>query len=418
MPVQGEQGEQGEGQDLSRRVAVLALSLVFGACLSSGTPRFAAASAESPIDWEAHLDLVQVSRTDQINSNFFSFAENPFHAIRLRLLADGRIQEHISAFAEILSDDGRAPRLYGGFVRFSDPKGRDIHLEAGKIPMHVGAFPNRSDASRNNLIGSPLVYQYHLDVRDDQVPVRPEDIVANQGRGYFTNYAAGGLTGLGYPGTGQALSVLYENCWDVGAVVVGTARPFEFALGATNGTVGSMVSTDDNDGKQLLGRVGLAPAPWVRAGVSAARGPYLSRALEDGALPARKNADDYNQVFAGGDLELSYDRAVVYGEYVWNRFEQPWVGDLDLRAWYAEGKVTVLPGWYVAGRYSRVAFDDLTLAGGRAVAWDAPIWRREIGIGFKPSKMLLAKLVHQETHTETVPRRVEAFMAAQLAVVF
>jgi hypothetical protein len=361
---------------------------------------------------------VEVSRTDQINSNFFSFGENPFHAVRLRLLADGKIHEHVTAFAELLSDDGHAPRLYGGFVRLSDPKGRDVHLEIGKIPMHVGAFPNRSDASRNNLIGSPLIYQYHVDVRDDQVPVRPEDIVANQARGYFSDYYRNGaLSGVGYPGTGQALSVLYENCWDVGAVVVGTAAPFEFAFGATNGTVGSMVTTDDNDGKQVLGRIGVSPAPWVRAGVSGARGPYLNRILED-ELPAGRKVDDYNQVFAGGDLELSYDRAIVYGEYVWNRYEQPFVGNLDLRGWYTEGKITVLPGWYVAGRYSRILFDDLRLSSGGLAAWDAPLWRREIGVGFKPSKMLLAKLVHQETHTETAPRRVEAFMAAQLAVVF
>jgi len=358
-----------------------------------------------------------VTQTDQINSNFFSFGENPFHAIRLRLLADGKIHEHVSAFAELLSDDGRAPRLYGGFVRLSDPKGRDIHIEVGKIPMHVGAFPNRSDASRNSLIGSPIPYQYHVDIRDDQLPVAPEDIVANRGRGYFTNYATPGLSGTGYSGLGQALSVLYENCWDFGAVLVGTASPFEFAAGVTNGTVGSMVSTDNNDGKQILGRLGFAPAPWIRAGVSGARGPYLFRQLDDD-LPAGHEVDDYHQVFAGADLELSYDRAIFTGEYVWNRFEQPFLGNLDLDSWYAEGKVTVLPGWYVAGRYSRMLFDEVDLTAGGVARWDAPLWRREIGIGFKPSKVLLAKLVHQETHIETVPRRVEAFLAAQLAVVF
>jgi len=358
-----------------------------------------------------------VTQTDQIRSNGFSFRENPFHALRLRLLANGRVHEHISAFAELLSDDGRAPRLYGGFVRLSDPKGRDVHLEMGKIPLHVGAFPNRSAASRNSLIGSPIVYQYHVDVRDDQIPVRPEDIVANRGRAFRTDYASTGLTGLGDPEDGQALSVLYENCWDFGAVVVGTAAPLEFAIGATSGTVGSMVETDTNDGKQVLGRIGIVPAPWLRAGVSAARGPYLMRELNE-HLPAGRDENDYNQVFAGADLELSYDRAVLSGEYVWNRFEQPFVGDLDLTSWFAEGKVTVIPGWYVAGRYSRMLFDDLTLADGRAVSWDAPLWRHEFGIGFKPSKMLLAKLVHQETHIETVPRRVEAFVAAQLSVVF
>ncbi|HLQ66111.1 MAG TPA: hypothetical protein VK123_02655 [Candidatus Limnocylindrales bacterium] len=298
-------------------------------------------------------------------------------------------------------------------MRLSDPKGRDINLELGKIPLHVGAFPNRSDASRNSLIGSPIVYQYHVDVRDDQIPTQTDQIVANRGRGYFTNYAPG----TGYNGSGQALSVLYENCWDFGAVVVGTSSPFEFAAGVTNGTVGSMVGTDTNDGKQVLGRIGIVPAPWLRAGVSAARGPYLIRQLDD-ELPAGRKIDDYNQVFAGGDLEVSYDRAVVTGEYVWNRFQQPYVGNLDLRSWYAEGKVTLIPGWYVAGRYSRMIFDDLRLSGGGLASWDAPLWRREIGIGFKPSKMLLAKLVHQETHIATAPRRVDAFMAAQLSVVF
>jgi hypothetical protein len=63
-------------------------------------------------------------------------------------------------------------------------------------------------------------------------------------------------------------------------------------------------------------------------------------------------------------------------------------------------------------------FNDLILSNGLAEPWDAPLWRQEIGLGFKPSKMLLAKLIHQETHIATTPRRVESFMAAQLSVVF
>jgi hypothetical protein len=357
-----------------------------------------------------------VTRSDQINTNFFNFGENPFHAVRIRLLATGRVHEHITAFAELLSDDADAPRLFGGFVRLSDPGGRDLHVEVGKIPLHIGAFPNRSYAIKNNLIGSPLVYQYKIDVRDDQLPTEPEDLAANRGRGFFTSFLGPGLSGVGSD-DGSALPILYENCWDFGAVFLGTASPAEFAVGITNGTAGAPVNTDNNDGKQVLGRVGLVPAPWVRLGVSAARGAYLIRDLEDD-LPAGRTVTDYNQVLAAADLELSYDRAVVYGEYVWNRFEQPFVGDLDLASWYLEGKVALLPGWYVAGRYSRLTFDEITLTGGSVTRWDAPVWRREIGIGFKPSKMLLAKLVHQETHVEVTPRHVEAFMAAQLAVVF
>lgn len=360
---------------------------------------------------------METTHPDKISTDFFNFGENPFHSIRLRLLANAEVHRNVSAFVELLSDDAHEPRLYGGFVRLSDPKGRDIHLEVGKIPLHVGAWPNRSYASKNNLIGSPLAFQYHTDIRDDQLPTRGEDLVANRGRGYFTNYAGGSLTGVGYPGTGGVMTILYDNCWDFGAVVLGTAAPFEFALGATNGTVGMFQGTDDNDGKQVLGRLGFVPAPWIRVGVSGARGPYLNRILEDELKPGQK-IDDFNQILGAGDLELSYDRAVFYSEYVWSRYQQPYVGDLDLASWYFEGKVTILPGWYVAGRYSRLEFDEVALAGGGVARWDAPLWRSEVGIGFKPSKQLVAKLVHQETHIETEPHRVDAFLATQLSVVF
>ena len=319
----------------------------------------------------------------------------------------------MSAFVELLSDDANSPRVFGAFARLSDPKGRDIHLELGKIPLHTGAFPNRSYASKNNLISSPAMYQYHCNVRDDQIPGQTDDLVANRGRGYFTNYAAG----LGSPGDGHSVPILYDNCWDFGAVVIGTASPVEFAIGATNGTVGDPVNTDVNDGKQVLGRLGFVPAPWIRAGVSGSRGAYLFRSLEE-FLPAGKKITDYNQIMGGADLELSYGRGLVYAEYIKNRFESPLVEDLDLDAWYIEGKITVFPGWYVAGRYDRILFDEVTLTGGGVGRWDAPLWRREVGIGFKPSKNLLAKLVHHETQIETTPRRVDVFMAAQLALVF
>lgn len=263
------------------------------------------------------------------------------------------------------------------------------------------------------MISSPAIYQYHTNLRDDELPATTDQLVANRGNGYFTFYGSG----LGSPGDGHGVPVLYDNCWDFGAVVLGTAAPVEFAFGATNGTVGNPVNTDSNDGKQVLGRIGVVPAPWIRAGISGSRGAYLPRSLE-GFLPAGAKITDYNQIMTGADLELSYGRGIVYAEYIKNRFESPYVEDLDLDAWYIEGKVTVLPGWYVAGRYDRILFDEVGVSGGGVGRWDAPLWRREVGIGFKPSKSLLAKLVHHETVLETTPRTVEAFVAAQLALVF
>ncbi len=386
---------------------ILAMSLAArGECGSVG-----------PVNFQGSLDLVEASRPAQIEINKLNFGENPFHTARIRLFADAPIQEHVHVFTEFLyDDDTMRARLFGGFVRLSDPKGRDLHLEVGKLPLHLGAYPNRSYAQKNSLIGAPLMYQYHTDIRNDQVPTRGEDIVANRGLGHSTSYMGAGLTGVGYS-NGHALPVLYENCWDFGAVAIGTVAPLELALGVTNGTAAAPVMSDDNDGKQVLARLGFVPAPWLRAGVSGARGPYLRSNLNED-MPAGRTVDEYMQDLASADLELSYGHGVLYSEYLVNRFESPFVGNLDLKSWYVEGKWTVLPGWYVAARFDRMIFGDVALASGGVAGWDAALWKREIGIGFKPSTRLVAKLVHQESRVNVSPAIVRAFAAAQLAVAF
>lgn len=396
------------------RITRLLLALTLGGCF---IPHGAASASPHPVTFEGHLDLVEVSRVKQDGINTQNFGENPFHTTRIRLFADAPIQDHVHAFTEFLYDDGTGrPRLFGGFVRVSDPKGRDVHLEIGKIPLHLGAYPNRAYAPRNNLIGAPLMYQYHTDLRTDQVPTRGEDIVANRGKGYASTYIGSGLTGLG-KFNGRAIPVLYENCWDFGAVLIGTASPIEFAAGVTNGTAGDPVMSDNNDGKQILARLGFVPAPWMRAGASVSRGPYLHGDLDD-VLPQGSSVGEFMQDVAAADLELSYGRGVFYSEYLYSRFESPFVGNLDLRAWYFEGKWTILPGWYVAGRFDRMTFEDIALSSGGVAAWDADLWKRELGIGFKPSKQLVAKLVHQESRINVSPPLVRAFAAAQLSVTF
>ena len=223
-----------------RRALFLAIALGSMLGLTAGR---GACEAVGPVNFSGELDLVGLSRRGQEYVNVLNYGENPFHTARIRLFADAPIQDHVHVFTEFVYDDGISlARLFGGFVRISDPKGRDLHLEAGKIPLHIGAFPNRSYAPKNALIGAPLLYQYHTDLRDDQVPVRAEDLVANRGRGYFTSYLTPGLTGLGYTG-GRTMTLLYENCWDFGVAVLGTVAPLEFAAGVTNGAAGDRDAT-------------------------------------------------------------------------------------------------------------------------------------------------------------------------------
>ena len=70
--------------------------------------------------------------------------------------------------------------------------------------------------------------------------------------------------------------------------MIGSSRPVEYALGVMTGTPGwGTTSQEENGGKSLLGRVGLAPIPSLRFGVSAAAGPYLIEPLTPTCEPTR-----------------------------------------------------------------------------------------------------------------------------------
>ena len=397
------------------RPAVWGLAALCHLCALGGIPGSAAAMPS--VDLHGSLDLVETTGDeDRIDANSIGPGENPFHTTHIRLQASALVSPNVEALLDASYEDGSYARLVGGFVRLSDPGGMDLHLEVGKIPLHIGSFPDRATAQKNSLIGVPLMYQYRTDLRTDQVPVRAEDLVANRGLGASADYRSAGLTGLGgYEG--HSVPVLYEDYWDFGAVVVGSVEPFEFAMGVTNGTAADPQATDDNDGKQVLARVGVEPRPWIRAGLSASRGPYLYNDLAE-VLPAGRHVTDYNQTLAGGDLELSHGHGVLDAEYLWSRFDSPTLGGLDVRSWYAEGKFTVLPGWYVAARYDRMMFGDVHVSSGALESWDADVWRQEIGIGYKPTRNIVAKLVHQETHIATSPARTLPFAALQVSASF
>ncbi|HEY2924363.1 MAG TPA: hypothetical protein VGJ98_05285, partial [Candidatus Eisenbacteria bacterium] len=80
-----------------------------------------------PVNFEGNLDLVFVARVGQEAINTQNFAEKPFNNARIRLHADAPVHDHVHVFTQFFYDDGNMKaRLFGGFVRLSDPKGRDL----------------------------------------------------------------------------------------------------------------------------------------------------------------------------------------------------------------------------------------------------------------------------------------------------
>ena len=83
---------------------------------------------------------------------------------------------------------------------------------------HVGP---RTYSDKNPLVGSPLMYQYHT-------------LLWYRFRPTPTRYCRGRPGPVrrrlrARPGGGRGMPIVYDSCWDFGAVVTGSARPFEFS---------------------------------------------------------------------------------------------------------------------------------------------------------------------------------------------
>jgi hypothetical protein len=218
------------------------------------------------------------------------------------------------------------------------------------------------------------------------------------------------------------MPIIYDQWWDFGAAFLGSARPFEFAVGFVNGSPGfPNPGVDHTPGKSVMGRLGLAPMPSLRFGVSGSYGPYLDDGVEGSLSPGQK-VGDFNQVLAMADVELSTGHAEFHAEGFSNMWETPTVGDLGVKGGYAELKYALPAGFYVAGRYDVMRFDDVVDSTGTALSWDADVDRLEVGAGYRVTKGVIAKVTYQRNELQPPDPALEAevldVFGGQLSVAF
>ena len=395
-----------------RRVIAAVLAAAFS------LPLLAAPAAGADVRIRGLVDLVASNRGIGLESNWFNYGDSDFDAYRLRFFAEGAANDKLEVYTQFLYTDAAPARALGAYVSYAPAPERDFHLWAGKIPWIVGTFPPRAYSNKNPLVSTPLVYQYHTTLRADQIVPTVDDLLSKAGRGQY---------GISYvPGSSnmRGLSVVYELCWDFGVAALGSLRPLEFSVGATNGTPGRMNSAqDENDGKNFLGRVGLAPIPAVRVGVSGSIGPYIPSRLNP-ALPSGKSAEDYDQRLVMADAEIMFGHAELRGEAYRNFWDTPTVGTLLVEGYYAEAKYGLPWGLYAAGRWEEMNFGEVTSGAGVRRPWDFPRTRLEVGLGAKLSRSVLLKTIYQHyaydqwvSPTETENRPYDLY-AAQLGVGF
>ncbi|MBN2543339.1 hypothetical protein JXI42_10785 [bacterium] len=100
---------------------------------------------------------------------------------------------------------------------------------------------------------------------------------------------------------------------DLGLMLLGNYNDLvSYNLGLMNGT--GMGVRDENDGKNIVGRVVLSPIEYASFGGSFKMG---------NSVPAGKMEDDNTITNFGGELQLKYKDFLLQGEYIMGKFEKP-----------------------------------------------------------------------------------------------
>ena len=207
--------------------------------------------------------------------NYTGYESSTLRLFRVDLTAEARLASFASVLFDARSDNLDAPRVYALYLRLRPWAGREIDLQAGLVPPVFGAFPRRRYASENPLPGMPLAYQYLTILREDSVPSRSEDLVAQRGRGWRVRYPVGSTEAA--PG----LPLVNAEKWDTGLQLRIGREPISLAVAVTQGTLCYPLVRDDNDGKQVSARLAWTPSPAIVAGASFSSGEFLGREVLD-----------------------------------------------------------------------------------------------------------------------------------------
>ena len=392
------------------RVLRSGFALLVAVVAAAWTPLRASAS---DVRVRGILDLVLDDKGEGAEVNYL-WGDNALDSYRLRLFVESAVSDRLDVFTEALYNEDVGVVPFGAYALFHPSPGRDMHVMAGLIPWPIGTWAPRANSNKNPLIGFPLQYQYHTTLSSFQLVPSRDALIADAGDGEDgTSYAFGS----------QGMPIVYDQWWDFGAVFLGSARPVEYSVGFVNGAPSwPSPGRDNTPGKSFLGRVGLAPTPGIRFGVSGSYGPYLIEDAVKSSLPPGKDAADFNQVLGMADFEWSGGHAELRAEGYANRWQTPTVGDLRVRGGYGELKYTLPAGFYVAGRYDIMRFGDVKDSTGTDRSWDADVDRLEVGVGYRMMKGVTAKVVYQRNKIQPpdpgADAEIKDIYAGQLSVIF
>lgn len=370
-------------------------------------------SANAQVQWSGTLDIahkVDIAQDDgeadtHVNRSLKGLS--PFNLVRARLFADAQISDDVAVLTTVLWDEGLGHfDMEGAYLLFSGVGGREhLNAQVGKMATPFGRFASRSFATVNPLIGTPLIYHYFTSVRGNSVPSDASQQLAwrdTRGAAYQT----------------RGLPTIYDACWNTGVQLFGSTTQLAYALAVTKGALSNPASTD-NDGVQVVGRIGVQPTMSWQIGLSFAWGPYLqAKAADSPAFPAGRQVEDYRQRVIGFDTAYSRGRIELTAEVLHNRWQVPNLGD-DLRniGGYADVTVGLRTGFNWTARVGHIGFSEIDESG-RRQSWDYDVTRLETGPEYYLDRAIRLKGVVQLNWWDGAPDDADHLVGVQLASQF
>lgn len=328
------------------------------------------------------------------DTGFFNYSDYEYSTLRMLQVdvnAVVRATRSLALVADVRSDNGESPRPYALYARFHPWSQYNLDINAGRVPPTFGAFPRRTYASDNLLIGYPLAYQYLTSLRPDAVPANADELLRMRGRGWLSSYSIGNLT----PERGVPLASAFR--WDTGVQVHSGWAWGDATAAVTTGSPSDPELADDNHGKQVAGRFAVHPEAGLVLGISAARGQFLSGAAARSIGAAADNSD---QTAIGADAEYSRAHYLIRFEAVRSTWTLPTIPEpLVATGGWIEGRYKFHPRFYGAARLDHLAFSSIT-GTTRTADWDAPVTRVELGGGYLLQRNLQVKASFQRNTRE------------------
>lgn len=324
---------------------------------------------------------------------------NGTFAANWTLLLGVEINDQLALYAESQTEGGLEFINYGLSAIYRPETNGYANIEFGKFLAPFGNFLRRYWASENPLKVWPLLYDYRTNLSASALPESETELLLARGRGYNVGYH-----------NGQGLRIFSRHVYLTGAQIFGSFKNFSYNLGFTNGALSNPADINNSTGLQMIGRVAAEPFFGLRVGSSFAWGAYLEQSAVEPQLQAiSKSADDFRQRALGFDLTYSIGHFEFFGEFVHNRWQSAFVESLDAVAFDYELKYSFLTRFYVAGRMSRIDFqniadpNDVDDDGVLTESWDFDVNQFEIGLGYDFNRNGLLKVMSVFNRTQDAP---------------